>query len=154
MPKVPAQNARGLKKAPEAPTVDATLPNARLLVEAIQKNDPRVALPLFFPQDAFRLVKAIAKPDRYHKRLVKVYLEDIATMRRSLKAPDTIEFVSFKLGRQKRWMATGKEGNALPYHAVYQSKLEIRDAGKTKVLKLRVMINWGDTWHVTHLTRK
>lgn len=150
----PASNTPGLKAPPSVPEAAKSEERARLFVKAIRENNPEIARPFFFPQEAFRHVKAIKNPDRYFERLMKVYLEDVATMRKGLKDPDSVEFVSFSLGRQKRWMARGKEGNDLPYWAMYKARITVKDKGKEKVLPMRVMITWDDQWYVTHLTRK
>lgn len=132
-----------------------TMPDrAKLLIDAIRTNKPAVADPLFFQREPFRKVKGIQDPDQYFDYLIKVYHQDIQTIRESLKDPDTIEFVSFDLGRWKRWVPRGKEANARPYHAVHKSPLVIRDAGREKTIRLRVAITWDGQWYVTHLIRK
>ncbi len=150
----PAQNDLKLKEPLPFPEADASVERAKLLVKAIREDNPEIALPFFFPQDVFRRVKAIKDPDRYFKRLIRVYNEDIKLMRKGLKKPDEVEFVSFGLGRQKRWVKRGKEGNAYPYWACYKCPLTVKDNGREKILPMRVMINWGDQWYVTHLTNK
>ncbi len=151
---IPKGNDPSLKEGPGAPAEGTATERAKLLVQAIRQNEPAIALPFFFPAKAFDLVKAIKKPSRYHKKLVRVYNEDIALMRKSLRDPDNVEFVSFKLGRTKRWMAKGKEGNNLPYYATYKSTITVKDKGRERQLKVRVMITWDDQWYVTHLTNK
>jgi hypothetical protein len=153
-PPIPAANAIGQKAPVPAPGMDASKERVALLIEAIRKDKPEIALPLFFPADAFDQVKAIKDPGRYHRKLVKVYLEDVRALRKGLDDPDNIELVSVELGRQRRWMKRGAEGNNYPYWAMYKAKVTVKDGARTRVLPLRVMINWGDQWYVTHLTRK
>ena len=150
----PPQNALKQKTPPAVPDPGPSVERAKLFVEALRQDKPEIALPFFFPKEEFRRVKAIKDPDRYHKRLVRIYDEDLRAMRKTLKDPASIEFVGFELGRQKNWVERGKEGNAYPYWANYKASVKIMDAGKEKVLKLRVIINWGDQWYVTHLTNK
>ncbi|MEO1273656.1 MAG: hypothetical protein AAFX99_36695 [Myxococcota bacterium] len=151
---IPAANAADLKKGPEPPGAEPSMARARLLVQAIRENKPDVARPFFFPQEAFRQVKSIPKPDRYWKRLMTIYLDDVRDLRKKLKGPDSIEFVGFEIDKaKKKWQPRGAEGNNYPYWAMYKAWLVVKDAGQVKKLKLRVMINWGDQWYITHLTR-
>ncbi len=152
-PVIPAHNDPRLKKPPPAPPAGTATERARLLVEAIRRSKPELATPFFFPRDAFRLVKAIENPDRYFRRLLKLYHEDVLELRRGLTHPDRIELVAFKLGRSQRWTPNGKEANALPYWDAYRSEVLVRDGEATRVLRVRVMITWDDQWYVTHLTR-
>lgn len=152
---IPAANAldRTEDNTP-APPMEPSVAQAKLLVEALRTGDPAKAEPFFFPQDAFRVLKGIPKPDRYFGRLMKVYHEDIRAMRKQLKDPESVEFVALEANRAKKWIPRGKEGNNYPYWAMYKARLIVRDAGKRRVLKLRVMIHWGDRWYITHLTNK
>ena len=151
---IPAANTIGPDKPPEPPAIAPSRKRLELLVEAIRKDEPELALPLFFPGDAFGVLKAIKTPERYHRKLVKVYLEDVRALRAGLKDPDHVELVSVAAGRQKRWMKRGAEGNNYPYWAMYKATVTVKDGDREVVLPLRVMINWGDQWFVTHLTRK
>ena len=152
-PLVPAHNDPRLKRPPPVPPPASASERAKLLVQAIRQSKPELATPFFFPQDAFRRVKAIGNPDRYYRRLLQLYREDVLELRRGLAHPDRIEFVSFKLSRSVRWTPKGKESNALPYWDAYGSKVLVRDGGKTRALRVRVMITWDDEWFVTHLAR-
>lgn len=151
---IPAENLRGLAKPPPVPDVKETVARAMLFVQAIRESSPDVALTFFFPQDAFRQVKGIKDPDRYHRKLLRVYREDLLAMRKLLRYPDEVEFIAFRLGRQKRWVKRGKEANALPYYATYKAVITVKDGDRERELPVRVMINWGKAWYVTHLTRK
>lgn len=153
-PAVPAHNSLSLDAPPLVPAEGSATERAALLVEAIRTNDPTVALTFFFDRDAFGEVKAIKDPDKYFQRLLKVYNDDLLAMRAGLSDPDHVEFVKFELGRQRRWVERGKEANDLPYYAVYKSRITVRDAGREKILNVRVMITWDDQWFVTHLTHK
>lgn len=142
-------------KAPgPPPAIGDAAERVKLLVDAIRTNQPAIADPFFFQRAPFRKVKGIKDPDKYFDYLLKVYHQDIVTLREALDAPDTIEFVSFDLGRWKRWVPRGKEANAKPYHAAHKSPLVIRDGGKLKTLLVRVAITWKGQWYVTHLIRK
>ena len=147
-------SSTALAERPTPPQQGDAAARAKLLIEAVRKNDPAIALPFFFDKDAFRKVKGIKNPDKYFEYLVRVYNKDIQTIRETLKAPDTVQFVSFTLGRRRNWIPRGKEGNRMPYYATYKSKLVVKDAGKERTIKVRVMITWDGQWYVTHLLRK
>lgn len=151
---VPPGHEANRAEEPPLPGAEASHERARLFVQALREGKPEVALPFFFPREVFAHLKAIKDPDRYHQRLVKVYDEDILELRKGLRDPDNVSFVGFRLGRQKRWMARGKEGNAYPYWANYKAQITVKDGDKERDLPMRVMINWGEQWYVTHLTRK
>jgi len=152
-PDIPPHNDPRLKKPPPLPPAGSASERAGLLVRAIREGKPELATPFFFPRDAFRLVKAIRKPDRYFRRLLKLYHEDVLALRRGLAHPERIELVGFKLSRRVRWTPKGKEANALPYWDAYGSEVRVRDGDRTRALRVRVMITWDDQWYVTHLTR-
>jgi hypothetical protein len=152
-PRVPVHNDPRLKTPPLAPPAGSASERARLLVQAIRERKPELATPLFFPRAAFRLVKAIGNPDRYYDHLLELYQKDVLELRRGLTNPDQIHLVGFKLSRRLRWTPKGKEANALPYWDAYGFEVLVRDGGKTRALRLRVMITWDDQWYVTHLTR-
>lgn len=104
---------------------------------------------LFFPADPFAVLKAIAKPLDYHKQLLKWYQGDIKREHEAHKGPLT--FKSFKLGFCK-WKEKGSEGNAIPYLSCYKSLLKVENAEKKEeTITVRVVINWGKNWYITHL---
>jgi len=141
-------------KRPKAPGIGDAAERARGLVEAVKQNKPELAAPFFFGKEAFRKVKGIKDPDKYFDYLMRVYVKDVGSIREAMTAPDTIEFVSFQLGRGRNWIPKRKEANRLPYYATYKSRLVVRDAGKERTIKVRVMITWEGQWYVTHLLRK
>ena len=141
-------------KPPPPPEIGDAAVRAKSLVEAIVANKPELAAPFFFGKLDFRKVKGIKNPDKYFAYLMKVYVKDIGSIRDAMKAPDSLEFVSFKLGRGRNWIPRGKEGNKVPYYATYKSRLIVKDAGKERTIKVRVMITWDGQWYVTHLLRK
>ena len=136
------------------PPVGTAAARAKLLVEAIRKNDPTIAEPFFFQREPFRKVKGIKDPDKYFDYLIKVYHKDVRTLREQLQHPDTLEFVRFELGRRKRWVEKRKEANRLPYYANYGGLLVVKDGGREVLLRVRVLITWEGQWYVTHLLRK
>jgi len=149
----PGNNPRA-RKPPQRPQAGDAKERAAALVRALREDRPELALPFFFPADAFRLVKGIKDPDRYYKRLVRIYLDDVRAMRRTLRHPEQVELLDFQLSRRGKWMERGREANALPYWTSYKSKVVVRDGERELVLPVRVMITWDERWYVTHLTNK
>lgn len=143
-----------LAAPPPAPPPGAAAERAKLLVEAVRKDQPELATPFFYPRGEFPKVKAIKDPDGYFQHLMKVYLGDVKLMRKSLAHPDRVEFVSFQLSGARRWVERGKEANRQPYWAAYKSTVTVKDGDRQVRLPVRVMISWNGEWYVTHLTRK
>ena len=145
-PGIPEQNQK--KPAIESLTpYDASALLKNLNGEVLE-TDPQT---LFFPAEAFNLVKGIKDPAAYHKQLVSWFVADLDQERERLKAgaPWTID--SFKLGSCK-WKEKGIEANALPYWSCYKSKLKLKNArSETNLVEIRALINWGVQWYPTHL---
>ncbi|MBC7661017.1 MAG: hypothetical protein H7249_15070 [Chitinophagaceae bacterium] len=122
------------------------------LLQTINGETPLANSPsLFFPADAFDQVKGIKDPGAYHKQLLKWFASDLEREKTRLGkgAPWTVD--TFKLGFCK-WKEKGTEANALPYWSCYKSKLKLKNAkGENDTLDIRVLINWGTTWYITHL---
>jgi hypothetical protein len=144
-PLVPEQNV--VKGTP--PPAGSAEEGARLLLEAIRDDDPKRAAGFFFPAAAFDLVKAMAVPGRYHRKLVAWYEEDIHAEHARFSDP-AWRFQTFELGRCK-WQEKGTEGNALPYWSCRGSRVTASAGDRTRRFDIAVLINWGDRWYVTHL---
>ena len=121
---------------------------AQRLVETLNQGQFDAAVDLFFPLEAFKQLKGIAKPDAYHKQLLEWYRSDLE--QEHMKIEKSWNFVSFKLGSCK-WKEKGTEANALPYWSCYNSKINVKNADKSGVIQVRTLINWGKEWYVTHL---
>ena len=150
----PAGNDPRLRRPPPRPAAGDAAVRAEALVQALREDRPELALPFFFPKDAFRLVKGIKDPDRYYARLIRIYLDDVRAMRGALRHPERVELVGFELSRRGKWMERGREANALPYWTNYKAQVTVRDGEREVALPVRVMINWAGSWYVTHLTNK
>jgi hypothetical protein len=142
---VPEENV--VKGAP--PPIDSAEQGSRLLLDAIEADDPSIAAGFFFPAAAFDLVKAMAVPGRYHRKLVGWYAEDIRAAHARFSDPSW-RFASFELGRC-RWQEKGTEGNALPYWSCRGNRVTAQSGDRTRRLDINVLINWGRRWYVTHL---
>jgi hypothetical protein len=126
-----------------------------LLVNAIESNDPDVALPAFFPVQAYAQVKAIAKPERdWERRLVAAFKRNIGEYHRRLGArAKDLRFVRLDVPEHKvQWMKPGREGNRLGYFRVLRSSLVLATAEDKEVaLEVTSLISWRGEWYVVHL---
>lgn len=124
---------------------------ARRLTQAILADRPDDILDLFFPAAPFDALKAIAAPSSYHKQLVAWFVADVHKEHERLKGAVTLTYDGFERGSCK-WKEVGSEANKIPYWSCYRNKFYAKtEAGKRVELELRAMINWGDSWYVTHL---
>jgi hypothetical protein len=123
---------------------------AKKLLEAIRADDPSAASSFFFPSAPFDLLKNMVTPGTYYKKLVKWYAEDIHTEHLRYAGVGNLEFDGFEAGRCK-WMEPCTEGNKLPYWACRYNSFYGRAGSTRRRFELRVMINWGKSWYVTHL---
>ncbi|MCX6128305.1 MAG: hypothetical protein NTX25_04480 [Proteobacteria bacterium] len=123
---------------------------AKLLLQAIEIGNIESVQELFFPQDAFLQLKAIAKPLEYYQQLVRWYKKDLQKESERFKGQGHLDFVAIKGGGCK-WKAAGSEANKIPYWSCYKRRMEIQVGGKPASIQLHAMINWGGEWYLTHL---
>jgi hypothetical protein len=151
-PSVPAENRSDLKTPPARPASEPLQEPGRRLFEAIVTDRPELAAGLFFPRDAFVLVKAMAKPERYYDKLRQRFDTDIHALHRSTRDLTRAEFVRLELTRRGGWVKPGDEGNRLPYWAARHALLHYRVGSEPRSLEVRVLISWGARWYVIHLS--
>lgn len=146
----PVENRVGT--APPRPRFDEEF-DARLqrLWTAILADDPALATEVFFPQLAFRRVKAASAPDRIHRRLVREFEEDIHHLHQQV--PANAVLVGFR-PRRCSWTRRGEEANALPYWSCRHNHIRYRVGERERRVELRTLINWGPRWYVTHLAQR
>jgi hypothetical protein len=124
---------------------------ARRLLDAILADKPDAVLDLFFPEGPFDALKDIAAPSRYHKQLVAWFVADVHKEHAKLKEATKLAYDGFVPGSCK-WKEVGTEANKIPYWSCYRNKFFGKtEAGKRVEFELRAMINWGQSWYVTHL---
>lgn len=146
-----------LPQTEDKPTTTSPSLNQRLtlLVRAIAEDKPELALPSFFPVEAYTQVKAIEKPERdWKRRLVAAFERNIHEYHRQLGA----KAAQVQLGRLEvpeakiKWMKPGSEGNRVGYHRVVRSKLVLLEpAGRELPLEVTSLISWRGEWYVVHL---
>ncbi len=151
---VPAENeARRSEDPPPRPSPgDAEEERARRLFDAVVHDEPERASDFFFPREAFAVVKAIADPDGYWKRLHGRYVRDIHALHAELGDLSDAEFQRLEIIRRGGWVQVGEEGNALPYWVARHNRLYYRVGGEERSFEVRVVITWGDRWYITHLS--
>lgn len=151
---IPSQNARDARApTPRPPAGDAEA-RARQLFEALRTGTPEsveASLGFFLPREPFLAIKDMSGAAGYFSTLTRAYRHDIAAYRTELPSLSRATFSRFELSRACTWMSVGREANRLPYWSCYRSKLWVRDGARERALEVRVMINWGDHWYVTHL---
>ena len=138
--------------APPAP-VDELQARAKKLFEAIQKDEPEIAMAMFFPREAFLTLKDVKDPSAYWDKLVKEYKAHIHSYHKKLgKKAAEAEFEALELNPKTQvYVAPKKEFNKAGYNKVTKSKLKYKLKGKTKQLDLATMIDHDSKWYVTHL---
>jgi hypothetical protein len=151
---IPSQNLRtATSPTPRPPPGDIEV-RARHLVDALRTgatSDVENAMDFFLPRDPFLAIKDMSGAAGYFNTLTRTYRRDIAAYRTEVPSLSGASFVRFELSRACTWMAAGREANRLPYWSCYRSRLVVRTNGRDQSLEVRVMINWGDHWYVTHL---
>jgi hypothetical protein len=151
-PTIPDENRASLQTPPPRPAAESAQVVGAQLFDAIVRDKPELARGVFFPREAFLLVKAMQRPERYYARLEERFVADIHALHGALVGHARAEFVRLELGRRGGWVRRGEEGNRLPYWAARHATLHYRVDGQPKTLEIRVLISWGPRWYVIHLS--
>jgi hypothetical protein len=110
-------------KARPSDTSPLLVLRAKALFRAIQEDEPAVALPFFFPKEAYEQVKAIPNPAAdWQRRLVAAFERDIHTLHAKVSPSDVFLGVEIPAERA-RWVEVDEEGNRLGYYRVYGTKI-------------------------------
>lgn len=149
---VPSENRADLAQAPPRPPPGNLDEKARQLFDAIVHDDPARAKGVFFPREAFLLVKGMANPGRYYDRLYKRFEQDIHALHARLPGLERATFDHMQLVRRGGWVKPREEGNRLPYWASRHSFLHYRVGEARHRFEVRVLITWGKDWYVIHLS--
>lgn len=145
-----AGTPRQVRPSAPAPALADFEARAPKLLEAILRDDPRLASEVFFPREPFLLIKAIPNPGRYYDKLYARFVADIHVLHRSVGAD--ARFERFELSKRGGYVQPGEEGNRLPYWAARHCFLHYRERGQAKTLEVRVLITWQERWYVIHLS--
>ena len=148
---IPEHNRPKQPKPPPRPAASSAEARIRRLFEAIVRDDPALAHDVFFPRDAFLLVKDIRDPGRYYDQLHARFIADIHALHRRLPGLAQARLVRFELAQRGGFVAEHEEGNRLPYWASRHSFLYYEADGESHRVEIRVLITWDDQWYVIHL---
>ena len=148
---IPASNRPRQTKPPARPAASSAEARIRRLFDAVVADDPVLAEGVFFPRDAFLLVKGIRDPGRYYDQLNARFIADIHALHRRLPGLAQARFVRFDLAQRGGFVKEGEEANRLPYWAARHSFLVYETGGQTVRVEVRVLITWDDQWYVIHL---
>lgn len=145
---VPVENqTKGLR-----PSFDTFETAPQRLVDAITNNNSDAVLDLFFPKEPFLALKDIPDAGQYYDKLIISYRDDIHALNKQLSNQASWKIKKFEPGFCK-WKEPGSEYNKISYWSCYRSKIVLMSENKTKAISVRVIINWGKNWYVTHLGR-
>jgi hypothetical protein len=125
------------------------------LWEAVVNDDPRSAMPFFFPRSAYLQVKAISDPaDDWQQRLVAAYSRDIHSLHRSLgPSAAQAQLVGIDLPHsQAEWITPGVEYNKIGYWRVYGTRIRYTINGRAQSFAVASLISWRGEWYVVHLS--
>lgn len=126
----------------------------KALWQAIVDDDPKQALPFFFPLSAYKQVKAISDPAKdYDNRLIAYYEQDIHALHKQLGTNAAkATFARLEVPATAQWIKPGVEYNKGAYWRVFDSKLVYTVDGKEKSFPVKSMISWRGQWYVVHLS--
>lgn len=139
----------------DAGTVDELQARAKKLFEAIQKDEPDVALQMFYPREPFIVLKDMKDPAAYWDKLVKQFKAHIHAYHKKLgKRADEATFDVLELNTKTQvYVAPKKEFNKTGYNKVTKSKLRYKLRNKSYSFEIAVMIDNDGKWYVTHLKK-
>lgn len=112
------------------------------------------AMAAFFPETAYRQVKAVADPDTdFRDRLVAEYGADVAAAHALVAetgGPASLVEVLVP-ARYAHWVPPGTCANRLGYYEVAGSRLVYRQGGTERSFGIASLISWRGVWYVVHL---
>jgi hypothetical protein len=126
---------------------------ARALFQAIVKDDPALAEPMWFPREPFIPLKDIKDPGKYWAELHRTYAKDVHALHEKRKSWDGAEFVSFDGWSTPKWVPPGDEANKIGYYRAFRGKLRYKVGGEDAAMDVHVIITWQGRWYVTHLRK-
>ncbi|GAC1352451.1 MAG: hypothetical protein NVS3B20_18540 [Polyangiales bacterium] len=135
--------------------VDELQARAQKLFEAIQKDEPDVAMAFFIPREPFVALKDMKDPGAYWEKLSKEYKAHIHSYHKKLgKKAGEAEFETFELNTKTQvYVAPKKEFNKTGYNKASKSKLRYKLRGKSLTFDIATMIDNDSKWYVTHLKK-
>jgi hypothetical protein len=137
-------------KVKPSATSKALEARARALFTAIVRDEPQLALPFFFPKEAYEQVKAIPNPAAdWKRRLVSAFERDIHAAHLKVEATDG--FVALEVpDARARWVEENEEANRIGYYRVFGSKLTYTHGPEQRSIPLTSLISWRGEWYIVH----
>jgi hypothetical protein len=138
-------------KPPE--TSEELQARAKVLFEAIVKDEPPLGDPFWFPKEPFIPLKDVKGPEKYWKNLHAAYAADIHKVHKKRKSWEGAKFKDFKIGSTPKWVPPGDEANKVGYWRSFRGKLRYELEGETYSIEVHTVISWQARWYITHLLK-
>jgi hypothetical protein len=126
----------------------------RTLWTAIVTGSPRLARAVFFPESAYRQLKAIPSPSSdYIYRLLAFLDLDIAAYHAHIgSTPAAARLVAVEAeSALAAWIPAGACENAVGYWHLPGTRLVYTVAGRRYSFRVSSLISWRGVWYVIHL---
>jgi hypothetical protein len=125
---------------------------ARHLLEAIAKDDARLATDMLFPRDAWLASRDAADPGKeWDKRVANPFRRGVHALARRHSKLDRAQFVSFDVGRAISQETPRRHAWKKPLWTVRESHLTFVVDGRTRTIRVREMVAWRGAWYITNL---
>jgi hypothetical protein len=124
------------------------------LWEGVVSDSPTIALPAFFPEQAYQQLKAISDVrGDYEDRLVHDYSLDITAAHDLLGSdPSSAVLGTVEVPEHYgHWVPPGVCDNRTGYFEVANSRVVYQQDGVTHSFGIASLISWRGTWYVVHL---
>jgi len=148
-----APGAGALPQTPTLPRTDsAAFRNAMAdLWLAVTTGIPRFGLPVFFPEAAYKQVKAIPYPDAdWQYRLWYDFTLDVRAAHRLLYPGAQLVRVIVPAA-DTVWVAPGACYNSVGYWHAPGARVVYQDHGQERSFGIASLISWRGVWYVVHL---
>ncbi len=126
---------------------------AKLLLDAVAKDEPGGADPFWFPNEPFLVLKDIKDPGKYWDQLHRAYAKDIHTLHEKRKSWDGVVFKRFELGSTPKWVKPGEEANKIGYYRSFHGQIHYEVGGEASSIDVHTVITWQGRFFVTHLNK-
>jgi hypothetical protein len=155
-PPPPKASPGSLPQTSEQPSASTADFHTRMaaLWQGISTNSVSAAMPAFFPEGAFKQVKAIADPQAdFNNRLVHEFSLDIGAAHGLLGAgASSAQLVGVEVpSSYAHWVSPGACYNSVGYYEVPNARLVYRQGAQTSSFGIASMISWRGEWYVVHL---
>jgi hypothetical protein len=118
---------------------------------AVTTGDPRFGLPAFFPEAAYKQVKAIPYPAAdWQDRLWYDFTLDVRAAHRLVGAGALLARVIVPMA-DAAWVSPGACYNSVGYWHVPGARVVYREHGQERSFGIASLISWRGVWYVVHL---